>query len=58
MLGLLGDEPVHINDLGRSAGIPIAQVSGMLTMLELKGMARQVGCMHYVRVREVVAVLW
>ncbi len=56
LLGLLNDEPVHIDDLGRSAGIPIAQVSGMLTMLELKGMARQVGCMHYVRVREVVAV--
>ena len=56
LLGLLSDEPVHIDDLGRSAGIPIAQVSGMLTMLELKGMARQVGCMHYVRVREVAAV--
>ena len=56
LLGLLSDEPVHIDDIGRSAGIPIAQVSGMLTMLELKGMARQVGCMHYVRVREVAAV--
>ena len=56
LLGLLSDEPVHIDDLGRSAGIPIAQVGGILTMLELKGMTRQVGCMHYIRVREVAAV--
>ena len=56
LLGLLTDEPVHIDDIRRSAGLPITAVSGMLTMLELKGMARQVGCMHYVRMREVAAI--
>ena len=58
LLDFLNDEPVHIDDLRRSAGIPIAEVSSMLTMLELMGMVRQVGCMHYVRVSEAAAVLW
>ena len=40
-------EPTHIDDLARLSGRPIAEVSGLLTMLELKGMARQVGTMHY-----------
>jgi hypothetical protein len=29
--------------------LPIALVNSMLTLLELKGMVKQVGCMHYVR---------
>ena len=56
LLGYLSDDPVHIDDIRRSAGLPITAVSGMLTMLELNGMARQVGCMHYVRTREVATV--
>ncbi len=48
----LNDEPIHIDDIHRNANLPIASVSGLLTMLEMKGMVRQVGCMHYVRVRE------
>ena len=31
---------------------PSTEVSNLLTMLELKGMVKQVGCMHYVRIRE------
>ena len=49
----LNDEPVHIDDIRRSADLPISSVSSLLTMLELKGMVRQVGCMHYVKMREV-----
>ncbi|MCH7606678.1 MAG: DNA-protecting protein DprA [Chloroflexi bacterium] len=49
----LDDEPVHIDDIRRRADLPISSVSSLLTMLELKGMVRQVGCMHYVRMREV-----
>ena len=49
-------EPLHIDDLGRKAGLPITSVSCVLTMLELKGMVKQVGCMHYIRTREVAGV--
>lgn len=56
LLGLLNDDPQHIDDIRRIADIPITSVSSMLTMLELKGLVRQVGCMHYVRLREVSQV--
>ena len=56
LLGHLGEEPLHIDELGRNAGLPITSVSCLLTMLELKGMVKQVGCMHYVRTREVSPV--
>ena len=52
LLGQLDHEPLHIDDIRRKVGLPIAEVSSMLTMLELKGSVRQVGCMHYIRVRE------
>ena len=41
------NDPVHIDDLATLSRRPIAQVSGLLTMLELKGLVRQVGTMHY-----------
>lgn len=41
------EEPTHIDDLVRASGRPIAQLSGLLTMLELKGLVQQVGTMHY-----------
>ena len=53
LLGLLDQEPVHIDDIRRRASLPMSEVSGLLTMLELRGLVKQVGCMHYVRVREV-----
>ena len=49
LLRLLSSEPRHIDDLGRAAALPMAEVSSALTMLELKGLARQVGGMNYVR---------
>ena len=52
LLQYLNDDPIHIDDIHRNANLPIASVSGLLTMLEMKGMVRQVGCMHYVRIRE------
>ncbi|MDA1127349.1 MAG: DNA-processing protein DprA [Chloroflexi bacterium] len=52
----LNDAPVHIDDLQRSTGLPITSVSSSLTMLELKGKVKQVGCMHYIRIREAAAV--
>ena len=52
LLGLLSAEPVHIDDIRRETGLPIAQVSSTLAMMELKGMVRQVGGMNYVLARE------
>src|SRR3990170_67825 len=55
VLEALGGDPVHVDDLGLRCNLPPAQISASLAMLELKGRARQVGGMHYVRVRELGA---
>lgn len=52
LLGQLDHEPIHIDDIRRRASMPITEVSSLLTMLELKGKVKQVGCMHYIRIRE------
>ncbi|MBI3941482.1 MAG: DNA-protecting protein DprA [Chloroflexi bacterium] len=49
LLNHLGDEPVHIDELGRSCNLPIAEISATLTLMELKGMVRQAGNMQYIR---------
>lgn len=49
LLRLLSSEPLHVDELGRSSALPAAAVSSALTMLELKGLVRQVGGMNYVR---------
>lgn len=48
----LSAQPVHIDDLSRSTGLPTALVSSTLTLMELKGMVQQVGGMNYVLLRE------
>ena len=48
LLGCLSKEATHIDDICRHSGLPIAAVSSTLTMLELKGLAKQVGGMSYV----------
>jgi DNA processing protein len=48
LLGCLSKEAIHIDDLCRHSGLPIAAVSSTLTMLELRGLAKQVGGMNYV----------
>src|SRR6185312_242084 len=45
------DEPRHVDELCRASGLPVAEVSGTLVMLELKGHVRQVGPLLYVRGR-------
>ncbi len=52
LLRCLDYEPMHIDDIRREARRPAALVSGLLTMLELKGLVKQVGGMHYVRIGE------
>ena len=52
LLAQLTDEPRHIDELGQAIGLPIAEISSTLTMMELKGMVHQVGGMNYVIARE------
>jgi DNA processing protein len=49
LLRLLSHDPTHVDDLTRSARLPSATVTSTLTILELKGLARQLGPMQYVR---------
>ena len=49
LLARLSGEPAHVDDLCRLSGLPVASVTGMLTLLELKGKVTQVGSMHYIR---------
>jgi DNA processing protein len=51
LLRILSMEPIHIDEVRRESGLPIDSVSSALAMLELKGMARQVGSMNYVKSR-------
>ena len=44
-------EPQHIDTLARGSGLPVHTVSSTLTLMELKGLVRQVGAMQYVPVR-------
>lgn len=49
VLRCLSHEPLHIDEIRRTVCLPISMVSSTLTMLELKGLARQAGGMNYVR---------
>jgi DNA processing protein len=52
LLSHLSAEPLHVDELRQQSGLPIAKVSSTLTLLELKGLVRQVGGMNYVLARE------
>jgi DNA processing protein len=56
LLDEIGFEPVHADDLSARLDLPIETVSAALTVMELKGMIRQVGGMSYVAVRECAGV--
>ncbi|MGB5931607.1 MAG: hypothetical protein WBH57_00875 [Anaerolineae bacterium] len=43
ILSLISQEPVHVDEIGRESGLPIAQVTSTLALIELKGLVRQVG---------------
>ncbi len=45
-------DPVHIDEIIRNSSLASSTVSGALTMMELRGLIRQVGGMNYVRLRE------
>lgn len=52
LLNQLSEEPVHVDEVGRATGLPIATVSGTLALMELKGLVRHAGGMSYVLARE------
>ncbi|HEY3063206.1 MAG TPA: DNA-processing protein DprA [Chloroflexota bacterium] len=45
----LGRDPRHVDELARSLGERAGEISAILAMLELKGLARHVGSMLYTR---------
>ena len=49
LLEAIGEEPLHVDEIRNLTGLPVEKVSATLVMMELKGMVRQVGNMHYVR---------
>ncbi len=51
LLKHLSAEPLHIDELGRETGLPIATVSSTLALMELKGLVKQVGGMNYIVAR-------
>ena len=52
LLKQLGAEPIHIDEVCRSSNLPMPTVSSTLTVMELKGIVKQVGPMNYVLARE------
>jgi DNA processing protein len=52
ILQVLSQQPLHVDEIGAQSGLSIDKVSATLTLMELKGMVRQVGGMNYVAVRE------
>ncbi|MBI3741695.1 MAG: DNA-protecting protein DprA [Chloroflexi bacterium] len=55
LLKHLSFEPMHVDELRRESGLPIAVVSSTLALMELKGIIKQTGAMNYVRAREMQA---
>jgi len=51
LLAHLSAEPLHVDLIARAAALPIAAVSSTLTVMELKGLVRQVGGMQFIRGR-------
>ncbi len=49
---VLGQEPLHVDEILQRCSLPVEKVSAALAMMELKGMVRQVGGMQFTLVRE------
>ena len=49
ILHWLREEAVHVDEIARESGLPVAQVSSTLQILELKGLVRQNAPMTYTR---------
>jgi DNA processing protein len=49
LLRWLGEAPIHVDEVARESGLPIAEVSSTLQILELQGLVKQSGPMMYCR---------
>jgi DNA processing protein len=52
LLAGLSSEPTHVDEIQQHVGLPVADVTSALAMMELKGLVRQVGGMRYVVARD------
>lgn len=52
LLDVLSHDPQHVDDIRNRSDLPIEKVTASLTLMELKGLVRQVGGMKYVRILE------
>lgn len=52
LLQHLGDDARHVDEISRLVGLPIADVTGTLALMELKGLVRGAGGMTYTRACE------
>jgi DNA processing protein len=52
LLRHISKEPTHIDEMCRQSGLPVATVSSLLAMMELKGLVKQMAPMAYVTARE------
>lgn len=55
ILTLIRNEALHVDEISVQAELPIKEITATLTMMELKGMVRQMGGMQYQAVREAQA---
>ena len=51
LLAHLGSEPTHVDDLVRLTKLQVAAINATLTMMEMKGMVKNLGNMQYVLAR-------
>jgi len=56
LLSEMGLEPLHADELSTRLDLPIEMISATLTVMELKGIVRQVGGMSYVAVKEAAGI--
>jgi DNA processing protein len=43
LVEILANEPLHLDDIGRISGLQVSDVSAKLTVMELKGMVKNIG---------------
>jgi DNA processing protein len=55
LYNLLGREALHVDEIRLQSNLPIEQVTSTLTLMELKGLVRQVGSMRYIAIYEQAA---
>lgn len=52
LLRTLAAEPLHVDEISAQTGLPVSDISAYLTLMELKGMVRNMGGMNYSAIRE------